>query len=110
MMKLNFIRETITFDKDFNATEEENKEKSLYERMGKIEGLCKIMTSVFTLIMSDDVLSNFYKDKNSDVVSKRYAYYIAGQIGGRFDYMGQDLEVCHKAINDANYTNPDKQI
>jgi hypothetical protein len=56
------------------------------------------------------VLSNFYKDKNSDVISKRYAYYIAGQIGGRFDWMGQDLEICHKAINDNNYDKPENQI
>ena len=56
------------------------------------------------------MLSNFYKDKNSDVVSKRYAYYIAGQIGGRFDWMGQDLEICHKAINDNNYDKPENQI
>lgn len=107
MLKINIIRENIVFDKDFNATDEQNKEKSLYERMGKIEGLSKIMQSVFKSIKQDEELFKFYKDKDLGVVQKRYAYYIAGQIGGRFDWMGQDLEVCHKAVNDANYEKPE---
>ena len=78
MVKLNIVRETISYDKDFNATEEENQEKSLYERMGKIEGLCKIMATVFNKIKEDEVLSKFYKDKDFGVMSKRYSYYIAG--------------------------------
>lgn len=36
ILKLNVLRELMVFDKDFNATEEENGEKSLYERIGKI--------------------------------------------------------------------------
>lgn len=106
ILKLNVLRELMVFDKDFNATEEENGEKSLYERIGKIEGLTKIMTTVFSYIKKDETLFKFYKEKDLGVITRRYAYYIAGQIGGRYDWLGQDLDICHKAINDKNYSNP----
>jgi hypothetical protein len=48
--QLNVVRDLIVFDKDYNATEEEKNDKSLYERLGKIEGISKLMQTVFKYI------------------------------------------------------------
>ena len=50
---------------------------------------------MFSAIKDDAALFRFYQDKSFDVLQKRYAYYIAGCIGGRFDWLGQDVESCH---------------
>lgn len=60
----------------------------MYQKLGEIQGIIEIMTSVFSAIKDDAALFKFYQDKNLDVLQKRYAYYIAGCIGGRFDWMG----------------------
>jgi hypothetical protein len=40
-----------------------------------------------------------YKDQNIDILSKKYAYYMAGMVGGRFDWLGKDIVTCHKDFN-----------
>jgi hypothetical protein len=66
--QLNIIRDLIVYDKDYNATEEEKNDKSLYERLGKIIGISKIMETVFKYIKQDEGLFKFYKDKDISVV------------------------------------------
>lgn len=97
---LSKLRDSIQFDETylqkFNSA---IIEASLYERVNKIEGLNIIMEKVFEEIVKDEVLSPFYKDKNIQVLQKRYAYYIAGQIGGKFDWLGQDVIDCHESVS-----------
>lgn len=46
------------------------------------------METVFKAIMQDEGLAKFYKDKNINEIKKKYSYYIAGQIGGQYDWLG----------------------
>ena len=78
ILKINAIREFVVYDENFNETEESKKDKSLYERIGKIEGLTKIMGTVFSYVKEDEAIANFYREKDLAVMQKRYAYFIAG--------------------------------
>jgi truncated hemoglobin YjbI len=78
ILRLNVVRDLVVYDPAFNATENDIKDQSLYERIGKIEGIIKLMATVFNYIKQDEGLFKFYKDKEISVIQKKYAYYIAG--------------------------------
>lgn len=47
-------------------------------------------------------MMKFYKNKNLDMLKKKYAYYISGQIGGRYDWLGFPIDQVHSKYNSAN--------
>ena len=74
----------MVFDQNYNEIQSE----TLYDKLGSIEGIRNIMETVFKAIMQDEGLAKFYKDKNINEIKKKYSYYIAGQIGGQYDWLG----------------------
>mmetsp|Transcript_12194 Transcript_12194/g.18848 ORF Transcript_12194/g.18848 Transcript_12194/m.18848 type:complete len:118 (-) Transcript_12194:521-874(-) len=112
-MKLGEVREIIVYDETFVANDD-----SLFAQCGKIDGLTKIMTTLFSKIQADtndeDGIAKFYSDKypegKIDIIKKRYAYYIAGQIGGRYDWLGEDINELHQNIGKNNSGCPEKQL
>jgi len=76
------------------------------------------MDRVFQYVQADtedeDGVAKFYTEKfpgeKISIISKKYTYYIAGQIGGRFDWLGQDVNECHQRISSSNADYPEKQI
>ena len=44
----------------------------------------------------------FYQNKNLDMIKKKYAYYISGQIGGKYDWLGLPVDQVHSKYNLVN--------
>ena len=53
-------------------------QQTVFDQLGKIEGLKKIMEQVFSRVMVDPKLSVLYAGKDVAVLEKKYTYFIAG--------------------------------
>ena len=79
IMEISDLRDLMVYDPSFEMqVESQDVEQTLYLKLGSIEGISKLLAKVFDKIMEDPVLKAFYKDKNMQVMSKKYAYYMAG--------------------------------
>ena len=82
---------------------------TLFGRLGEIEGLTSLMEGVFKEVMKDPELSLSYEGKNLEVLKQKYAYYIAGQMGGPM--VGrQDIEDIHIEANQSFADEPQRLV
>ena len=51
------------------------------------------------MVLEDDLLKGFYEGKKIDVIAKKYTYYLAGQFGGNYHWLGPDVQECHFGVN-----------
>ena len=56
------------------------------------------MEKVFEQVGKDEELKEVYQGKNFEILSKKYAYYLAGHMGGGWTGR-QDLDVIHDEVN-----------
>lgn len=47
------------------------------------------------MVLADPILSKIYKDKEIVVLQKKYSFFVAGVIGGKFDWLGKNIEDTH---------------
>ena len=47
------------------------------------------------MVLADPILSKIYKGKDIVVLQKKYSFFVAGIIGGKFDWLGKNIEETH---------------
>lgn len=47
------------------------------------------------MVLADPILSKIYKDKEKVVLQKKYSLFVAGIVGGKFDWLGTNIEEAH---------------
>ena len=95
IMEVSNIRDLLVSD---NSSHNSSK-RPLFKRIGQTEGLKKVVSSVFELVCNDQVLSDFYKGKNVEVLENKYMHFIANIIGQEASYIGKAIEDVHLDVN-----------
>ena len=53
---------------------------------------------MFNLILKDNTINYFYKNKNIQTVINKYTYFIANQIGATFNLIAPDIYKTHDDV------------
>jgi hemoglobin len=95
--------------KDIVEGKEEPKETSLYERLGKKEGIAKVVDDVFTTAAEDKKVNFFRgaqpKEGEVPALKKKLIDWIGEKTGGPEKYTGKSMKDVHKGlkITDAEF-------
>jgi hypothetical protein len=47
------------------------------------------------MVLADPILSKIYQNKEIVVLKKKYSFFVAGIVGGKFDWLGKNIEDTH---------------
>lgn len=98
-------------DKTVKSSEKkEKKETSLYTRLGKRQGIMKVLDDFLANVQSDNRINKYFASTAQDadrVVALKNNLYsqICQATGGRCKYKGKDMKTAHKgmSIKDADF-------
>jgi hemoglobin len=74
-------------------------EASLYERLGREEGVRKITTSIFNNHKNNPAVSARYASSDPEKVIQRVTEFVCMGTGGPETYTGKDMLAAHKGMN-----------
>jgi len=82
-------------EKSAEARVARQEKKSLYERLGKEEGIHAITTELIRLHHENDDIKHIFKGMDDEVAAKKVAEFMISGIGGPKVYDGPELKVSH---------------
>ena len=72
---------------------------SLYERLGKFEGITAITADIWINHTSNPKVQARYVNSDANEVKRKVAEFFAAGIGGPETYTGKDMIAAHKGMN-----------
>ncbi len=72
---------------------------SLYERLGKAEGISSIVADTIALHVENDAISHYFEGVDLDNLAMHVEAFFAAGTGGPANYQGRDMTSTHAAMN-----------
>lgn len=85
-----------------SAMAERQTESSLYERLGKEEGIHALTKEIVRLHRKNEALTSIMEGVDDDVLAKRVAEFIISGTGGPQVYHGRDMKAAHAHLELTN--------
>lgn len=81
------------------AGEEEAAGPSLYDRLGKMDGIAQIVTDTITLHHANPDIGHFFEGIDDDKLIAHVTAFFAAGTGGPANYEGRDMTSTHATMN-----------
>jgi hypothetical protein len=98
----NEFESAIGSDGDTSDDAKDIEHQSLFKRIGGLPVIQKVTENVFEMVYNDPELEKFYSSRNlsTKLISKKYAYFLAIQMGMKKVWLGRDISECHNTLSE----------